>query len=464
MTSIVHKTIQNIKNITLVWWLSLASSLLMFGLIFHFIGINFLQFVVGIGKPWISIISLWKEGVIALMMVLIIVGNVKKYGSLRLYWKSIIEDGYFKWIAWGFVVVILITIVSSLINGSIGNYLLAFRYDLFPYLIFLLGYQIALLVWSNYIKKMTHKYVLFLRWIIGFWLVRFFIIWSLPWFLKLFGYDKTVYEWKIGERPPAVYYAALDHGAPRNQFIWERPIFYGFYLVAFWPLFFFIYLRKAPKTEGIFYGALYVLNVFSTFSRSAWLVWLCITCLMLLLLYGRGAIKYAKYLAIPVVLFGLLVWRYFYYEIFGSGRNFSNTGHINAFFQAVEILKSHRLFGLWAGTAWPASHQLGIGFNTENQYLQMRVEYGIFGFVAWLLYFWYMTISWVILGWRNKLKNYIQNSNVLDRDNHRLVLLSCNLGLLGLAICGLMLHSLADKMVFWPLLLLYGLWLGMKKE
>jgi len=104
-----------------------------------------------------------------------------------------------------------------------------------------------------------------------------------------------------------VYYAALDHGAPRNQFLRERPIFYGFYLVAFWPFFFLIYLRRAPRTEQVFYGLLYMLNIFSTFSRSAWLTWIIQTVLLFFLLYGRQALKYLKYLFVPLVGLGALV-------------------------------------------------------------------------------------------------------------------------------------------------------------
>jgi hypothetical protein len=361
-------------------------------------------------------------------------------------------------------VLVAITLLSSLFNSSLSHYLIAFRYNFVAFILLLLGYQVAQIISHTDIKHLTTNYAGIIKRIVWFGLIRYFIISTLPGALRLFGYDRHVYEGKLGERPPAVYYAALDHWAPRNQFLRERPIFYGFYLVAFWPLFFLLYLRKAPKTEMLFYGWLYVINVFSTFSRSAWWVRIIETGLIFLLLYGKYTLKYLKYLLLPIIGWWVLVSTYFYYEIFWPGRNFSNTGHINAFFKAIDILKAHWLRGLGAGSAGPASHQLGIGFNPENQYLQIWIEYGIFGFLGRIIAYGYLNISWMIIWGRNKAKTYFQDTNILKRDNQRLVLLSCNIGLLSLSLCGLVLHSLADKMVFWPLMLLYGLWLGIRKE
>lgn len=451
-----------IKNKDIAYRISLLTAILLFGLVIHFVTINFLQFVVRLPKVMVTIFALRKELVIAALLWLVLFYNLKRHGLSG--WLEILKaDKFNRYLVCWFAVLVLITLLSSLFNWSVWQYIIAFRYDFLPFIILLLAYQISKIIPSIDIKNYTKHYVFLIRWIIWFGLIRYFVISSLPGALKLLGYDKTVYEGKLGERPPAVYYAALDHGAPRNQFIRERPIFYGFYLVAFWPLFFFLYLRKATKTEMIFYGTLYVLNVFSTFSRSARWVWILETWLIVVLLYGRFALKYLKYLLLPILAWGFLVSSYFYYEIFWPGRNFSNTGHINAFFEAIAILKDHWLFGQWAWSAGPASHQLGIPFNPENQYLQIWIEYGIFGFLAWILYYGYLNISWLIKWGRNKTKNYLQDTNILARNNQRLVLLACNIWLISLSICGLVLHSLADKMVFWPLMLIYGLRLGMKE-
>lgn len=440
-------------------YLGYGITILIFGLIIHFIGINFLQFVVGIGRPWITLFSLWKEIMIALLVAWVLYYNIASYGLKG--WISILrQDKYFMRLFIGFGILIIVTLIASAFSSSLNHYIIAFRYDFIWVVLFLLAYQIAKIIPAQEIRTITKNYLKVMKWIVGIGLIRYFVISSIPGALRLVGYDKHVYEGTLGEKPPAVYYAALDHGAPRNQFLWERPIFYGFYLVAFWPLFFLLYLRKAPRTEAIFFGTLYVLNIFSTFSRSAWWVWVIESTLIVALLYGKLALKYLKYLLIPVVGLGALVARKFYYEIFGSGRNFSNTGHINAFYESLEILKISWISGFGAWSAGPASHQLGIGFNPENQYLQIWIEYGIFGFLLRLGGYIYLTLSGFIRGGWNKAKTYFQDTQVLNRDNQRLVLLSCNIGLLSLAICGLVLHSLADKMVIRPLMLFYGLWLG----
>jgi hypothetical protein len=441
--------------LTLIW-------VLLFGLIIHFIWINFLQFIVGIGKPWISIISLWKEFVIWIMIILVMIYNIKQYW-LKGWLNTIKNDKYFRYLCIGFAILVFITACSSLINGSFGKaYIIAFRYNFVPFILLLLWYLIAQIISYSDIKRITNNYASIIKWIIWFALIWYFVISTLPGALRIFWYDRHVFEGKMWEQPPAVYYAALDHGAPRNQFLRERPIYFGFYLVAFRPFFFFIYLRRASKTEQLFYGWLFILAVFTTFSRSARWVWVLETALMFFLLYGRKAMKYLKYIAIPLIWLGFLVGTYFYYEIFWPGRNFSNTGHINAFFDSITILEKDWLWWKGAGSAWPASHQLWMWFNPENQYLQIRIEYGIFGFLVRLLFYWALNLSWMISWWWNKAKSYFQDSDIRHRDMQRLILLSCNIGLISLSLCGLVLHSLADKMVIWPLMLIYGMWLWVK--
>lgn len=448
-------------------YLQYGISILLFGLIIHFIWINFLQFVIGIGKPWITILSLRKEIVIAWLCTWVITYNLKTYGAIG-YRKNIQKDRFFYRLLMWFVALFVVTLWSSLVNGSFGKaYIVAARYNFVPFVLLLLWYQLSQIIDSLYIRRITNMYAWIIKWIIWLSLVRYFIISTLPGALRIFWYDRHVFEGRLWEQPPAVYYAALDHGAPRNQFLWERPIYFGFYLVAFRPLFFFLVIRREKKAEQILYSLLFISAVFTTFSRSARWVWIIETVLILLLVYGKQVFKYLKYLIIPVIGFGFLVGTYFYYEIFWPGRNFSNTGHINGFLQSLEILQSHRLWWNWAWSAGPASHQLGIWFNPENQYLQIWIEYGVFWFILRLFYYGFLNISWMIKWGRNSVSNLITKwsfADIRNRDTHKLVLLSCNIWLLSLSICGLVLHSLADRMVIRPLMLLYGLRLAQHRK
>lgn len=444
--------------------LSSLTFVVLFGLIIHFFLFTFLEFVVGIDRPWITFLSLWKEVVVWLLILWTVWYNAKRYW-FRSWIASLFQDRYFKYMCIAFAALIVLALVSSLINGSLGKpYIVALRYNFFPFILLLLSYQLSQIISLSSLKALTKRYTGWIKWIVWLSLVWYLIISTLPGALRIFWYDRHVFEGKLGERPPAAYYAALDHGAPRNQFLRERPIFFWFYLIAFWPLFFLLYLRKAPKHEAVFYGLVYLLSVFTTFSRSAWWVRIVETGVLFLLVYGKTAFKYLRYILIPLVWLGALVGSYFYYEIFGPWRNFSNTGHINALLKSLNILQDHWLWWLWAWSAWPASHQLWVGFNPENQYLQIMIEYGIFGFLCWLWIVWYLSINGLIVWWWNHVKNLLQDMDIAHRDNHRLILLSCNIWLIGLGICWLVLHSRADKMVIWPLMMVYGLRLGAHKE
>ncbi len=423
-----------------------------------------------------TIISLWKELLIGIIWLYTIYDLV-----INWYWRSLFQNKLFKKILYGFITIILVTVVISLINWSVWNYLIAFRYDFFPLWLFVLFY----VIWWIQTKKIetissnkkdiddsvlklpsdiTKKYFSFTKILLVFGLWWYFVLMTLPWTLKLFWYDRQTYEWELWEKPPAVYYSAQTHGIARNQFIFERPTFYGFFLITMWPIFYLLYIRRQKFEYTWIWRFLYSANIISTFSRSAWWVWILQTILLLFLSHRKQFWKYVRKLVIPFVLAMWILWYYFYYEIFWSGRQFSNTGHINAFFQSIDILKTNRLFWQWAGTNGPASHQLGIWFNSENQYLQIWIEYGIFGLLIRLSYYIYINISWFIKNWRWSISNYIQDRNIDNRSKQRLILLGSNIWFIWLSMCWLVLHSLADKMSVWPLMILYWLRLWTRQK
>lgn len=447
----------------------ILTTILLIWLLLHFFVINILQFKIGITGPAMTAISLWKEVIICIIWGYTIYHLVSTW-----YWRELFQNKLFKKILYWFIGIILVTIAVSFINSSIANYIIAFRYDLLPLALFVLFYiiwwiqtrEVEKTVFSDkdidrtvleFPWSITRKYFWFIKILLVLGLWWYFVLMTLPWFLKIFWYDRQVYEWEIWEKPPAVYYSAQTHGIPRNQFIFERPIFYGFFLVSMRPIFYLLYIRRQKFEYTWIRWFLYSANVISTFSRSAWWVWIIQTILLLFLSHRKQFWGYIRKLVIPFIIAMWVLWYYFYYEIFGSGRQFSNTWHINAFFQSIDILKSDWLWWQWAGTNGPASHQLNIGFNSENQYLQMWIEYGIFGLIIRWVYYAYLNISWFIKNGRWSISNYFQNKIIDNRDKQKLILLWSNIWLIWLSICGLVLHSLADKMSIWPLMILYGL-------
>ncbi|USN55712.1 MAG: hypothetical protein H6765_03865 [Candidatus Peribacteria bacterium] len=80
-------------------------------------------------------------------------------------------------------------------------------------------------------------------------MIRYLIIAIKPGTLKLLGYDNYVFEGTVGYQPPAAYYTEINQGLTRNQFIFERPVSRGFFLVALWALFFFLFLYRQPLSS-----------------------------------------------------------------------------------------------------------------------------------------------------------------------------------------------------------------------
>jgi hypothetical protein len=85
-------------------------------------------------------------------------------------------------------------------------------------------------------------------------LVRRGIIWLLPGVIERAGYDRYNYEGAVGIAPPVAYYTQYNEGYIRNQFLFERPITLGFFLVLFWPVFFMILVKKRGRKNAMLRG------------------------------------------------------------------------------------------------------------------------------------------------------------------------------------------------------------------
>jgi hypothetical protein len=67
-------------------------------------------------------------------------------------------------------------------------------------------------------------------------------------------------------------------------------------------------------------------------------------------------------------------------EKISFGRDNSDAGHIKYLCQGIVLLIDNPIWGIGASTVGPASYHLGDEkdhFNTENQYLQIYLEYGL---------------------------------------------------------------------------------------
>lgn len=117
------------------------------------------------------------------------------------------------------------------------------------------------------------------------------------------------------------------------------------------------------------------------------------------------------------------------------------------------------LIGKGAGYVGPASHRDGgLAFNPENQYLQILIEFGIVGFLLWM----------AIYVWLNRVgfREFFAARKTKDKQMpaHYRTLLAMSIGMVGLSICGFVLHSFTDRMIVYPMMALFGLILATHKS
>jgi O-antigen ligase len=138
-------------------------------------------------------------------------------------------------------------------------------------------------------------------------------------------------------------------------------------------------------------------------------------------------------------------------------RNFSNLGHIKHTINAIQKVSQKPLFGRWPWFAWPASHHRKDvpNYNPENQYLQIWIEYGVIGFVWWM----YLYLRPQIL-WYRSYRRLQEEKLTKDQRYHSRIIIALSLGLLWLSIEWLFLHSFVDRMIVYPIMLLFGLCFG----
>lgn len=80
-------------------------------------------------------------------------------------------------------------------------------------------------------------------------------------------------------------------------------------MVALWPLFFALALKKRKPGTIILWGSLYALAILSTFSRAAWGAWFLQTAILILIEYRQNLKKILLYGALPLILvFGTVTY------------------------------------------------------------------------------------------------------------------------------------------------------------
>ena len=501
---------KNICSKPIRFWISLLCKIFVIWLLLQFFLQTFVTFK--LWRDWRirTLIWMWKECILLIFVVILLryilsnskerISGIKNKSntekiSLSLLRKNINSKFIIQFIALFSITLIVLFILALLIQHVwVKAFILSMKYDLFGFFIFWIGVCLALLFFTEEDKDLLELYNKLIIRSLRLWLFWRFVLRLMPNVLKLWWYDPTIYEWTVWHKPPAAYYTLINQGNVRNQFLFERPTSFGFWLVAFFPVFALWFLRKKNWKDQIFPTLFFWLLILSTWSR-AWIVVRAIEDIIIFfIIYWKNVKRHFIRLCILSIIW---LWCLAYLWRWIMVREHSNTWHLELMKAWWNISKSHLLLWRWAWYSWPASHQLcysdepinifqdidsihldnqrceilrkeniknqisTYGFNPENQYLQILMEYGIIWIIFWL----WLSIS--ILRYSFKMiYDYHNKSKSPYQELLYYSLLWFSIGFIGLCIEWIVLHSLVDRMVIYPFFLLYGitLWLWEKEK
>ncbi|MFA7717138.1 MAG: O-antigen ligase family protein [Candidatus Absconditabacterales bacterium] len=430
---------------------TIITQIFLIGLLLQFLLQTFVTYKLDQSNIFRTMIWMRKE-VILLGLAGFLVYILQKSHQRKSIWESLAIKRFIR----VFLITLIISFMASVFfnQGSISIYIVSIRYSMIGFFIFILFFVLAKIFFGAREMRLNDRYARIIKTLLIWSLIWRGIIRLMPNLLKFVGYNPYNYEGGISVAPPAAYYTQYDTGYVRNQFLFERPISRGFFLVAFRPLFFVLCIKKKPLKEKFRRGSLYGLAILSTFSRAAWIAWIVQIIILLILQFRKRIWKLAIYRLLPMlIIFGGITYLGRDQII---SRDFSNTGHLRLILEAVKKIGARPIWGEGAGSAGPASFYLGPGksYNPENQYLQIWLEYGVFGFMGWM----YLYLFLHRIGYKAYKDEKEQPTQMVKQTrNYGLILFAFSLGILGLSVEGLVLHSFVDRMIVYPFMALFGI-------
>ena len=425
-----------LKSVSLV---PLLIKIFCLGLLLHFLLYTFVTFARGVDAgplwAWKELVIFWLTGIISVVMF-----------QKKLF-KDIIRQRRFLIVSGAFLLGIFLTLTIHviMIQTPITRWMMAMRYDYLGFFLLLLWRLISYILPTEKSHQLISRYGRVMKRVLCLAIVRWCIVAIKPGTIKLFGYNNYVFEGTVGMQPPAVYYTHINYGLPRSQFLFERPTTYGFRLTAFFPLFFFWFLKGRRRQDTRARRTIYGTNILLTFSRAArWSRIVIVVVLIALTTQISWRRLFWRYGIPLVIIFGsiLVLWRE---QI--ALRGYSNYGHMTMIKQWWTMFLSSPWRWVGSATAGPGSHRLdGGAFNPENQFLQILIEFGVIGSLPRLFLRWRS----VWIGFSRKIWWLLAKE----------ILLAFSLGILTLTISGMVLHSFGDRMVVYPFMLLFWLAIG----
>lgn len=398
------------------------------------------------GHPPLEVLAIWKE----LLLILIVgIALLEIAGAKK--WLNVIT----KWDAldWCIVLACIYGLFPSLAQTKISfQYLLGFKYDLFPLLAFFILRRVS---WTESFQKSAAKTLVIMGGVVAaYGIATAFLPMS---FFTSLGYS-DLHSLYNADGPLAAFQQIGGTAIRRIQSTMSGPNQLGLWLLIPLGILMMKVMKKRVDSGEWVVGSMMVIALIMTFSRAAWIG---------AAVMGVVAIVSSKRFSRTQLAGGavaLVILAGFGFALFPSVlvRVQSSTGHIQRPLEALRMIVAHP-FGQGLGTAGPASNAVsdtcveqpkGADISwakdrqdlcifvegaqvqpvgracdcpvlTENWYLQWGVEMGWVGLI--------LSVLIVVFALRLQPKN---------------------LGFLGVAVAGLFLHSFEDAAVAYTLWLL----------
>lgn len=404
----------------------------------------------------LSFIRVRKELIIGIVLAYITWNLITE----RNYRTSLLSSKWFVRIAWFVVLSIIISSANSIIihHQWIKAILVSAKYNYTPLLVFLAWYAIIPLLTKSQYDKIVRTFIWTIKFVLIFSLFWYAILHTIPNGLSFLGYAKPALtvEWVAGMRPPSLYLTEFFTWFVRNQWPFWGPLSLGFYLAALRPFFYVLILYKKKWPDVRWWWILYIGMVASTFSRAAWWMFFLSSVILFVLTHRRHTKQIIITGILWVIAIGWYIMSGWTSELFVRKR--SDQGHIKFFLQGLDLVKENRLRGVGAASVGPGAGHINTDvtvFNPENQYMQIWIEYGLFGLITRFMSYFLIFIKAISLlrkTWRNKkYKNIPQ---------HKLLFWWIGISIITLFIAGIVLHPFVDSSSIYPFMMISGLLWG----
>ena len=406
------------------------------------------KLIAGSGHAPLTMLALWKEALLALILILAFLEWLKRPKSDMSRWAF--DDTDILIIG----LIVLSIIVTALTGGDWKLYIFGFKYDFVPLIAF---FALRRVGWSKEFLARSFKILISVGSLIAIYgiatmfLPQSFFVWL--------GYS-DLHSLYLPDAPLAAFQQIGDIGIRRIQSTMSGPNQLGLWLLIPFSIVLVRLLRGRAISYWLLAISFIVIALILTFSRSAWIAASVIALVALYSMQSKEVFR-RSLVCLGAFLAGLVILL-FVFKPDAITRIASTRDHLLRPLQAINIMREHP-FGLGLGTAGPASnrvsdacvhleegadsswaadrpqlcvfvgstqvqpldHRCRCPLLPENWYLQIGVELGLIGFAMFVT-----VIMFVLRALR------------IRDDNKEIFLI-----FLGISIAALFLHAWEDSAV-----------------